>query len=120
MRNGKDTFGQHTDERFPKYSISVVVVMTGVHAHTLRQYEQYGLLQPARTEGRTRRYSDADLETIQEIARLAAKGINYAGIMEVLRLRREWHRMKSWPGEETTDTSGDNNGSKDSQEDMER
>lgn len=90
----------HRDEGFPKYSISVVCVMTGVHAHTLRQYEQRGLLEPARTEGRTRRYSDADLETIREIARLAAKGINYAGIQEVLRLRRQWHEMRSWPGED--------------------
>lgn len=99
--------GWHQDERFPKYSISVVVVMTGVNAHTLRQYEQYGLLEPARTEGRTRRYSDADLETIQEIARLAAKGINYAGIVEILRLRREWHRMKSWPGEDSSSRDGE-------------
>jgi MerR family transcriptional regulator/heat shock protein HspR len=102
VRNGKDILGgdRHRDECFPKYSISVVVVMTGVHAHTLRQYEQHGLLEPARTEGRTRRYSDRDLETIREIARLARKGVNYAGIQEVLRLRRQWHEMKSWPGDD--------------------
>ncbi len=100
VNNGSDSNGSHKDDRFPKYAISVVCVMTGVHAHTLRQYEQYGLVEPARTQGKTRRYSDADLETIQEIVRLARKGINYAGIQEVLRLRREWHRMKSWPGNE--------------------
>lgn len=89
------------EEHFPKYSISVVVSITGVQAHTLRYLEQHGLVEPARTEGKTRRYSDADLEMIREIARLAAKGVNYAGIQEVLRLRREWHRMKSWPGEDS-------------------
>lgn len=90
------------DVSFPKYSISVVAMLTGVQAYTLRQYEQYGLVTPARTEGQTRRYSDADIELIQEIGRLARKGVNYAGIQEVLRLRREWHRMRSWPGEDET------------------
>lgn len=98
MKNGRDDNGVHNDSSFPKYSISVVVVMTGLQPHTLRHYERCGLVEPARTEGRTRRYSDADLETLREIARLAAKGINYAGIQEVLRLRRQWHSMRSWPG----------------------
>jgi MerR family transcriptional regulator/heat shock protein HspR len=95
---GKDAYtGRERDERFPKYAISVVAVITGVHTHTLRQYEEWGLVRPARTEGRTRRYSDADIETIREIARLAGKGINYAGIKEVLRLREEWCRSASRP-----------------------
>jgi len=90
----------HEDRKFPKYSISVVSIMTGVPTHTLRQYEEYGLISPARTEGQTRRYSDEDVELIIEIARLAKKGINYAGIKEVLRLRKSWHTMREWPGEE--------------------
>ena len=100
MRGSREQSGRHLDRSFPKYSISVAVLITGVQAHTLRRYEDSGLVEPARTSGETRRYSDEDIETIREIARLASKGINYAGIKEVLRLRREWHRMKSWPGED--------------------
>ena len=88
MRDGQDR-GGYADRHFPKYTISVVTVMTGVPMYTLRQYEQYGLLTPARTEGQTRRYSDAEVERVQEIAALAAEGINYPGIREVLRLRAE-------------------------------
>lgn len=97
--NGREGFSnQEHEQRFPKYSISVVAIMTGVQVHTLRHYEHFGLVEPHRTEGKTRRYSDADLETIREIARLAAKGVNYAGIQEVLRLRSEWYQMRYWPG----------------------
>lgn len=96
-RSDRD-FGHEHRSTFPKYSISVVTVITGVQPHTLRHYERSGLLSPARTEGRTRRYSDEDLELIREVARLAALGINYAGIKEVLRLRAQWYAMKDWPG----------------------
>ncbi len=94
--NGNEA--SYRDRLFPKYSISVVSILTGVQTYTLRQYDQYGLVSPARTEGKTRRYSDADIELIREIGRLARLGVNYAGIREVLRLRREWYRMKEWPG----------------------
>ncbi|ACZ41304.1 transcriptional regulator, MerR family [Thermobaculum terrenum ATCC BAA-798] len=77
------------DRSFPKYTISVVSEMTGVPVHTIRQYEQQGLIRPARTTGKTRRYSDEDVEMIMQIADLARKGINYPGIREVLRIRKE-------------------------------
>jgi len=98
--NDKD-FERERELTFPKYTISIVTVITGVHAHTLRHYERSGLVEPSRTMGRMRRYSDSDLETIREIARLADLGINYAGIKEILRLRRQWHTMQSWPGDQT-------------------
>ena len=98
MNGGERQPYQERERSFPKYSISVVSVICGVHTHTLRQYEQNGLVQPARTEGKTRRYSDEDLELIREIARLAQLGVNYAGIREVLRLRSRWYEMRQWPG----------------------
>ena len=54
--------------------------------HRLRAFENAGLLEPHRTEGGTRLYSDADLELIQRIAELADRGINYAGIREILEI----------------------------------
>ncbi len=102
--NGNEDNVWDRERSFPKYSISVVAIMTGVQTYTLRQYDQCGLVRPARTEGKTRRYSDADLELIQEIGRLARLGVNYAGIREVLRLRRQWYQMKQWPSTEDEET----------------
>ena len=66
--------------------MSVASNLTEVAEHRLRAFETAGLLEPQRTEGGTRLYSDADLELIQRIAELADKGINYAGIREVLEI----------------------------------
>lgn len=71
------------------YSISVASELTGVEPHTLRLYEQKGLLSPARTDGGTRRYSARDIEHIRRIAELTAAGINLAGVTFVLQLEAE-------------------------------
>ncbi len=46
------------------YVISVAAELAGMHPQTLRIYERRGLVQPARTQGGNRRYSDADIETL--------------------------------------------------------
>jgi len=69
-----------------KYPISVAAKLTEVPEHRLRAFESAGLLEPDRTEGGTRLYSDAELERIRRIAELADKGVNYAGIREVLEI----------------------------------
>lgn len=66
--------------------MSVASNLTDVAEHRLRAFEAAGLLEPQRTEGGTRLYSDADLKLIQKIAELSDKGINYAGIREVLEI----------------------------------
>lgn len=66
--------------------MSVASYLTEVSEHRLRAFEAAGLLQPQRTQGGTRMYSDADLELIRTIAELSEKGINYAGIREVLEI----------------------------------
>ena len=68
------------------YSISVASELTGVEPHTLRLYEQKGLLSPARTDGGTRRYSARDIEHIRRIAELTAAGLNLTGVTLVLHL----------------------------------
>jgi len=71
------------------YVISVAAELAGVHPQTLRIYERKGLLQPQRTAGNTRRYSERDIALLQKIQQLTAEGINLAGVMRVLELESE-------------------------------
>lgn len=68
------------------YSISVASELSGIGVQTLRLYERWGLLTPARTAGGTRRYSDDDLGRLKRISELVAEGINLAGIGHILKL----------------------------------
>jgi len=84
------------------YVISVAAEIAGVHPQTLRIYERRGLLQPARTSGGNRRYSNADIRRLQRIAELANTGMNLEGIRqvfvlesEVIRLRHEVEQLRS-------------------------
>jgi MerR family transcriptional regulator, heat shock protein HspR len=68
------------------YGISVAAELTGIGTQNLRLYESRGLLQPERTAGGTRRYSDQDLTRLRRIAALLENGLNLAGIAMVLDL----------------------------------
>ena len=74
------------DRNVGKYPVSVASTLTEVSEHRLRAFEAAGLLEPQRTQGGTRLYSDADIDLIRTIAELSEKGINYAGIREVLEI----------------------------------
>jgi MerR family transcriptional regulator/heat shock protein HspR len=76
------------------FSISVAAELTGVNPQMLRFYEQKGLLDPHRTEGGTRRYSQRELDRIGTIASLLADGLNMAGITSVLSLQAENERLR--------------------------
>ncbi|MDE0068015.1 MAG: helix-turn-helix transcriptional regulator [Acidimicrobiaceae bacterium] len=75
-------------ERFHRavYVISVAAELAGVHPQTLRIYERKGLVDPARTGGGSRRYSDADIALLQRISDLTDEGLNLAGVKRVLEL----------------------------------
>ena len=66
------------------YVISVAAELAGVHAQTLRIYERKGLVEPARTPGGSRRYSDRDIQRLQRIQELTNEGLNLAGVKRVL------------------------------------
>src|SRR4051812_7182729 len=68
------------------YIISVAAELAGVHPQTLRIYERKGLVDPARTGGGSRRYSDADIRQLQRIQELTNEGLNLAGVKRVLEL----------------------------------
>ena len=68
------------------YVISVAAELAGMHPQTLRIYERKGLVDPARTTGGNRRYSEADVAVLLRIAQLTAQGLNLAGVKRVLAL----------------------------------
>lgn len=76
------------------YVISVAAELAGVHPQTLRIYERKGLLDPARTRGGNRRYSDIDIDRLRRIAELTAEGMNLAGVKRVLELEDEVRRLR--------------------------
>lgn len=71
------------------YVISVAAELAGLHPQTLRIYERKGLVDPARTGGGSRRYSDADIDLLRRIQDLTAEGLNLAGVQKVLELEAE-------------------------------
>jgi MerR family transcriptional regulator/heat shock protein HspR len=77
------------------YVISVAAELAGVHPQTLRIYERKGLLDPARTAGGNRRYSEADLDRLRRIAELTDEGLNLAGVRRVLELEAELAALRS-------------------------
>lgn len=80
------------------YSIAVAAELTGLGVQRLRLYETRGLLEPERTVGGTRRYSQDDLYRLRRIDELLKAGLNLAGVGMVLRLQDEnrclRHRLK--------------------------
>jgi MerR family transcriptional regulator/heat shock protein HspR len=71
------------------YVISVAAELAGVHPQTLRIYERKGLLEPARTEGGSRRYSEDDIDLLRHIQQLTEQGLNLAGVKRVLHLEAQ-------------------------------
>jgi MerR family transcriptional regulator/heat shock protein HspR len=77
------------------YVISVAAELAGVHPQTLRIYERKGLLDPARTGGGSRRYSDLDIARLRRIQDLTAAGLNLAGVKYVMELEAELVQLRA-------------------------
>ena len=80
--------GRSTSSRWPPSS-------PGVHPQTLRIYERKGLIEPSRTEGRSRRYSDRDIALLQRIQELTNEGVSLAGVRRILELEAELERARA-------------------------
>ncbi|QOR62680.1 heat shock protein transcriptional repressor HspR [Sulfurovum sp. ST-21] len=79
----------------PVYLISVVATMLDIHPQTLRQYEREGLVEPSRTQGRMRLYSQRDIDRMKLILRLTRQmGVNLAGVDIVLQLKEQIDEMQ--------------------------
>ena len=77
------------------YAISVAAEMTSLQIQNLRVYERRGLVEPDRTPGGTRLYSNDDVARLHRIRDLLADGLNLAGIARVLRLEEEVRRLRT-------------------------
>ena len=80
------------------YGISVAAGLVGTGVQNLRVYERRGLVEPQRTEGGTRLYSDQDIERLRRIAMLLGEGLNLAGIAMVLDLEADNARLRARAG----------------------
>jgi MerR family transcriptional regulator/heat shock protein HspR len=76
------------------YVISVAAELAGVHPQTLRIYERKGLVDPARTGGGSRRYSERDIERLRRIQDLTNAGLNLEGVRRVIELEDEVNRLR--------------------------
>ncbi len=92
------------NERFNRavYVISVAAELAGMHPQTLRIYERKGLVEPSRTGGGSRRYSDADIALLSRIQELTNEGMNLAGVKRVLELEARGRRARSETRRRTT------------------
>jgi MerR family transcriptional regulator/heat shock protein HspR len=81
--------GRQEDRDRALYVISVAAELAGVHPQTLRIYERKGLVEPQRTVGRSRRYSDRDIHRLQRIQELTNEGVSLAGVKRIIALEEE-------------------------------
>lgn len=83
------------DRDKPLYVISVAAELVDMHPQTLRLYERKGLIEPSRSAGKTRLYSQRDIEHLREIRRLTQElGVNLAGVEEIIKLRRKLDQLQ--------------------------
>lgn len=79
----------------PLYVISVAAELVDMHPQTLRLYERKGLIEPSRSAGKTRLYSQNDIDQLREIKRLTQElGVNLAGVEEIIRLRQRLDQLQ--------------------------
>ena len=86
---------QQPDGARAVYVISVAAELAGVHAQTLRIYERKGLVEPARTPGGSRRYSDIDISLLRRIQELTNEGLNLVGVKKVMDLEQRIARLET-------------------------
>jgi len=83
------------EEEQPCYVISVAARMVGLHAQSLRHYERVGLVQPSRSNGRQRLYSQSDVNRLRHIQRLIQDlGLNLAGVEVIIRMSERIRQME--------------------------
>ncbi len=71
----------------PRYVISIAARMIGVQTYTLRYYEKIGIIEPSRSRGNIRLYSDRDIARLRRVRTLMYDlGVNLAGIEVILRM----------------------------------
>jgi MerR family transcriptional regulator, heat shock protein HspR len=87
MENERDTE--------PRYVISIAARMLGIQTHTLRYYERIGIIEPSRSRGNIRLYSESDISYVKQIKKLMDElGVNLAGVEVILRMAKRIDAMQ--------------------------
>ena len=83
------------NDREPRYVISVAARLLGVQTHTLRYYEKIGIIEPSRSRGNIRLYSESDIEYLRQLKRLMDElGVNMAGVEIIMRMTNRISQMQ--------------------------
>ena len=93
-RDAGGTGGSDDQARRALYVISVAAELAGVHPQTLRVYERKGLVDPSRTRGGSRRFSEHDLARLRRIQEMTNAGLNLEGVRRVLELESDLERLR--------------------------
>ena len=88
-------FHDQLAEDEPCYVISVAAKLLGMHQQTLRYYERVGIIEPSRSRGNIRLYSQADINHLREVQKLIADfGVNLAGADFIIRMRARIRQLE--------------------------
>jgi MerR family transcriptional regulator, heat shock protein HspR len=78
------------EDNEPRYVISIAARILGIQTHTLRYYERIGIIEPSRSQGNIRLYSEKDLEQLRHVKTLIEDlGVNLAGAEVILRMAQQ-------------------------------
>ena len=84
------------EESEPRYVISVAAKILGIQTHTLRYYERIGVVEPSRSRGNIRLYSERDLEQLRHVKTLMENlGVNLAGAEVILRMAHQIEELQN-------------------------
>lgn len=80
----------------PRYVISIAARMLGIQTHTLRYYERIGVIEPKRSQGNIRLYSEGDIALLRRVKTLVEDmGVNLAGVEVILRLMQRMNELQN-------------------------
>ena len=83
------------DDTEPRYVISVTARMLGIQTHTLRYYEKIGIIEPARSRGNIRLYSESDITRLRRAKTLMDDlGVNLAGVEVIMRMAQRMTELQ--------------------------
>ncbi len=84
------------ENREPRYVISIAAKILGTQTHTLRYYERIGIIEPYRSQGNIRLYSERDIDLLRRVKTLVDDmGVNLAGVEVILRIMQRMNELRN-------------------------
>jgi MerR family transcriptional regulator/heat shock protein HspR len=94
-KGSRERGSERIDARRGVFMISVAAELAEMHPQTLRMYEARGLITPQRSPGKTRLYSQQDVERLRKIQQMTEEGLNLVGVETVLEMEQQLDRLRS-------------------------